>query len=39
LSIVSTSNEEKIEALMEMICRAGDEPETRAAALLVQKVW
>ena len=29
------SNEEKIEALMEMICRAGDEPETRAAALLV----
>jgi len=29
------SNEEKIEALMEMICRAGDEPGTRAAALLV----
>lgn len=29
------SKEEKIEALMEMICRADDEPETRAAALLV----
>jgi hypothetical protein len=29
------SKEEKIEALTEMICRAGDEPETRAAALLV----
>jgi len=29
------SNEEKIEALTELICRAGDEPETRAAALLV----
>jgi hypothetical protein len=29
------SNEEKIEALTEMICRAGDEPGTRAAALLV----
>jgi hypothetical protein len=29
------SNEEKIEALMELICRAGDEPGTRAAALLV----
>jgi hypothetical protein len=29
------SNEEKIEALAEMICRAGDEPGTRAAALLV----
>ena len=29
------SNEEKIEALTEMICRAGDEPETKAAALLV----
>jgi hypothetical protein len=28
-------NEEKIEALTELICRAGDEPETRAAALLV----
>jgi hypothetical protein len=28
-------NEEKIEALTEMICRAGDEPGTRAAALLV----
>jgi hypothetical protein len=25
----------KIEALTEMICRAGDEPETKAAALLV----
>ena len=29
------SNKEKIEALTEMICRAGDEPGTRAAALLV----
>jgi hypothetical protein len=29
------SIEEKIGALTEMICRAGDEPETRAAALLV----
>jgi len=28
-------NQEKIEALTEMICRAGDEPETKAAALLV----
>ena len=28
-------DEEKIERLTEMICRAGDEPETRAAALLV----
>jgi hypothetical protein len=28
-------NEEKIEALTEMICRASDEPGTRAAALLV----
>jgi len=30
-----TKNEEKIEALMEIICRAGDEPGTSAAALLV----
>jgi len=29
------SNEEKIEALTEIICRANDEPGTRAAALLV----
>lgn len=29
------SNGEKIEALTEMICRAGDEPGTKAAALLV----
>jgi hypothetical protein len=29
------TNEEKIEALTEMICRAGDEPGTKAAALLV----
>ena len=29
------SNEEKIEALKEIICRARDEPETKAAALLV----
>lgn len=28
-------SEEKIEALAEMICRAGDEPETKSAALLV----
>ena len=28
-------DEEKIETLTEMICRAGDEPETKAAALLV----
>jgi hypothetical protein len=28
-------DEDKVEALMEMICRTGDEPETRAAALLV----
>ena len=28
-------NKEKIEALAELICRAGDEPESRAAALLV----
>ena len=29
------SSEEKIEALTEMICRAGDEPDTKSAALLV----
>ena len=29
------ANEEKIAALAEMICRAGDEPETKSAALLV----
>ena len=29
------SNEEKIEALTAIICRAGDEPETKSAALLV----
>ena len=29
------SNEEKIEALTEIICRAGDEPGTKSAALLV----
>jgi hypothetical protein len=29
------SSEEKITALTEIICRAGDEPETKAAALLV----
>jgi hypothetical protein len=29
------SNEERIEALSEIICRAGDEPETKSAALLV----
>ena len=41
LSIIETSqtdeisSEEKIEALAEMICRAGDEPGTKSAALLV----
>ena len=29
------SGDEKIEALVDMVCRAGDEPETKAAALLV----
>jgi hypothetical protein len=29
------SNDDKIEALTELICRAGDEPETKSAALLV----
>ena len=29
------SREEKMQALIEMICRAGDEPETKSAALLV----
>lgn len=29
------SSDEKVEALAEMICRAGDEPETKSAALLV----
>ena len=29
------SHDEKIETLTEMICRGGDEPETKAAALLV----
>ena len=29
------SNEERLEALTELICRDGDEPGTRAAALLV----
>jgi hypothetical protein len=29
------ASEEKIDALAEMICRAGDEPHTKAAALLV----
>lgn len=28
-------SEEKIEALAELICRAGDEPATKSAALLV----
>jgi hypothetical protein len=31
----SETNEEKIEALTQLICRAGDEPGTKAAALLV----
>jgi len=30
-----TESKEKIEALVEILCRAGDEPETKAAALLV----
>jgi len=30
-----SSSEEKIAALAAMICRAGDEPETKSAALLV----
>ena len=29
------SSDEKIQALAEMLCRAGDEPETKSAALLV----
>ena len=29
------SSDDKVEALAEMICRAGDEPETKSAALLV----
>jgi hypothetical protein len=29
------SSEEKIEALTDLICRAGDEPATKSAALLV----
>lgn len=29
------SSEEKIQALAEMICRAGDEPATKSAALFV----
>jgi hypothetical protein len=29
------SSHKKVEALVEMICRAGDEPETKAAAMLV----
>jgi hypothetical protein len=29
------SGEQKIEALTELICRAGDEPDTKSAALLV----
>ena len=32
---ISSSNEEKIAALTEMICRAGDEAGTKSAALLV----
>jgi hypothetical protein len=29
------SNDERVETLAELICRAGDEPETKSAALLV----
>jgi hypothetical protein len=29
------SNDEKVEALVDMICRGGDEPETKSAALLL----
>ena len=32
---VEDSNEEKVEALAEIICRAGDEPATKSAALFV----
>ena len=32
---ISSTDEEKIAALAEMICRAGDEAETKSAALLV----
>jgi hypothetical protein len=32
---ISTSDEEKIAALGEIVCRAGDEPGTKSAALLV----
>jgi hypothetical protein len=32
------SSEEKIERLAELICRSGDEPETKSAALLVLMV-
>lgn len=35
LGIEDDSNEEKIAALAEIICRAGDEPATKSAALLV----
>ena len=31
----AVSTEEKLERLAEMICEAGDQPETRATALLV----
>jgi hypothetical protein len=34
-TISEDRSEEKIEALMDMICRAGDEPQTKSAALLV----
>ena len=33
--LFSDSIEEKIEAMSDLICRAGDEPETKAAALLI----
>jgi len=32
---IDLSSEEKVQALTELICRAGDEPETKSAALLV----
>lgn len=32
---ISSTDEEKIAALAELICRAGDEPETKTSALLV----
>jgi hypothetical protein len=35
LNVQGDSDEEKVEALADLICRAGDEPGTKSAALLV----